>query len=614
MEKAIICCFGNEKEIKIPEGVEKIKEWAFQSRETPVLVIPEGVTYIEDYAFWFVRTRRIVLPSTICYLGSEAFRGMPDCAICEDCHDYLKITVPYGLKDKYMRMLDGSGFYERNFVEEKEMDNKTDEPNIELFNSMAQISEEDKTDPFIDECGGKYSKDGKMLFDYGENSDVCNFSVKEGTEIICDNAGTQTYGIIRLPSSMKYLGYNPISTCMLIIEGTDANFAPNSLYFGNDDYIYIPCGTWAKYRSRLEKAKIRDEKDEEMSDWMKEYYDYHLIELSKTNVIGNLREQQYILMGVIGQQKMLSVYEVNCLNGRKGKDLICFRTSDRLLLFNEQSHCYQKYVNYLLALGYNLQKIKDILSIQIDAIDVNAGSVESLIGYQLAYPVLKKWVEDFVDEDNGEVYSLDRSATFIEAGDIISVENVDLIKESGAQRIYVFHESYRTNYVDLVKLFIEAEEIEQRNSNSEQYEQEMNMVYLDYMKELFPTQEPKDVSEDDKERLAYNIVIVIKGMIDHPGYLSDVILPLRYHESEVHQEMTGEEQNLQRLIGEFYDEMIKIVSDCKYDMEVMKIFKDIFEIQSDLESYLESKGVSSQMTKTFLEDSFQYIRTSEEME
>jgi hypothetical protein len=220
----------------------------------------------------------------------------------------------------------------------------------------------------------------------------------------------------------------------------------------------------------------------------------------------------------------------------------------------------------------------------------------------------------FVNEDNGEVYSLDRSATFIEAGDNISAENVDLIKESRAQRIYVFHESYYNNYVDLVKLFIEAEEIEQKNSNSEQYEQETNMVYLDYMKELFPTQEPEDVSEDDKERLAYNIVIVIKGMIDHPGYLSDMILPIKFHASEVHQEMTDEEQNLQRLIGEFYDEMIKRVSDCQYDLEVMKVFKDIFEIQSDLEAYLENNGVSSPMIKLFLEDSFQYIRTSEGME
>lgn len=603
-EKAIICCFGNEKEIIIPEGVEKIKEFAFQSRETPVLVIPEGVTYIEDYAFWCVRTKGIVLPSTICNLGSEAFSGMPDCAICEEWDGFLKISVPNGLKDKYMRMLDGSGFYERNFVEEKEMDNKTDEPNIELFSSLAKISEEDKTDPFVDECGVKYSKDGKLLFDFGENSEVCNYSVKEGTEIICDNADTQTYGIIRLPSSMMYLGYNPISTCMLIIEGTDVNLAPNSLHLGNDDYIYIPCGTWAKYRSRLEKAKIRDEKDEEMADWMKEYYDYHLIELSKSNVIGKLREQQSILIDVIGQKNLLSTYEINSLSGLKEEDLICFRTSDRFLFFNKQSHCYQKYADYLLALGCNLQKITDIFNIQIDTIDVNDCNLESLIGYQLAYPVQKKWVEDFVNEDNGEVYSLDRSATFIEAGDNISAENVDLIKESGVQRIYAFHEYYLNNYVDLVKLFIEAEENEQRISNSEQNEQEMNMVYIDYMKELFPTQEIEDVSEDDKERLAYNIVIVIKGMIDHSGYLSDMILPLKYNASEVHQEMTEEEQNLQRLIGEFYDEMIMRVSDCKTDLDVMPLFTTDEETKNQLVGFLLDNSISERMVNMFVNQFF----------
>ena len=59
---------------------------------------------------------------------------------------------------------------------------------------------------------------------------------------------------------------------------------------------------------------------------------------------------------------------------------------------------------------------------------------------------------------------------------------------------------------------------------------------------------------------------------------------IKFHASEVHQEVTDEEQNLQRLIGEFYDEMIKRVSDCQYDLEVMKVFKDIFEIQSDLEA------------------------------
>ncbi len=75
----------------------------------------------------------------------------------------------------------------------------------------------------------------------------------------------------------------------MIIEGTNVCFAPDSLGLSEDDFIYVPCGTWARYRSRLEKAKICDEEDDETPAWWHEFYDYHLIELSKSNVIGNLR-------------------------------------------------------------------------------------------------------------------------------------------------------------------------------------------------------------------------------------------------------------------------------------------------------------------------------------
>ena len=58
----------------------------------------------------------------------------------------------------------------------------------------------------------------------------------------------------------------------------------------------------------------------------------------------------------------------------------------------------------------------------------------------------------------------------------------------------------------------------------------------------------------------------------------------------------------------FYDEMIKNVSDCKSDLEVMKVFKVKTEIQSELTAYLEKNGVSSQMIKMVVESLFEYIK------
>lgn len=604
-ESAVICSFGND--IIIPEGVEKIKKYAFSSCKTSDLVIPEGVTYIEDYAFWCVRARRIVLPSTICYLEPQAFRGMPDCAIREDWDDYLKITVPKGLKDKYVKMLDGSEFYDRNFVEDTGGENESEIIDTSIWASMAKISEEDQTDSIVAEDGAKYSKDGKLLLNFGENYEYDNCSVREGTEIICDNADTKYCGIIRLPSSIKYLGYNPISTYNLIFEGTDAHFAPESLSFSDDDFIYIPFGTWARYRSRLEKAKIHDEEEDETPSWWDKYNDYHLIELSKSNVIRDLREQKSVLTRILGQQKTLDVYSFNRLNGQEGKDVVCFRISDQLRYFVKNDRCFTKYFYYLLALGYTLEKVSEILGAQIDTIEVN-DNIDTAIGYQLAARVLKKWNEDFVDEDNGEVITLERSEVFIEAGEYITEDNLELIKESGAQKIYVYHDSRQSDYTGFVKYFVEPEEDEWKYLYLELYKQDREAALQAVIKEIFPSKNPDDVTEKEKDDFAYNIVTVIKGMYDFQYCLSEVVLPFRYKADDVHQEMTEEEHLLHRLIGYFYDKMIKSVSDCKSDLEVMKVFKVKTEIQSDLMSYLESNGISSQMTKMVLEDLFEYIK------
>lgn len=104
--------------------------------------------------------------------------------------------------------------------------------------------------------------------------------------------------------------------------------------------------------------------------------------------------------------------------------------------------------------------------------------------------------------------------------------------------------------------------------------------------------------------VAYNIVTVIKGIKDHPGYISDMILPIKVSCDDVHLEMTAEEQNLYRLIVDFYNESNSKVADCQSGDEVMKAFKDKSEIQSELASYLENNGVTSQLITVFVDDLF----------
>jgi DNA-directed RNA polymerase subunit beta len=57
------------------------------------------------------------------------------------------------------------------------------------------------------------------------------------------------------------------------------------------------------------------------------------------------------------------------------------------------------------------------------------------VGRKLAARVLKSWVEDFVDEDTGEVVSIERNEVLIDRETVLEEQHVDQIVESGAKTI-----------------------------------------------------------------------------------------------------------------------------------------------------------------------------------
>ena len=94
----------------------------------------------------------------------------------------------------------------------------------------------------------------------------------------------------------------------------------------------------------------------------------------------------------------------------------------------------------LRAIGY--ESDKDILEIfnLADEIKVSKTGLKKYIGRKLAARVLKSWVEDFVDEDTGEVVSIERNEVIIDRETIIENEHVDQIVDSGAKTILLHKE------------------------------------------------------------------------------------------------------------------------------------------------------------------------------
>ena len=94
----------------------------------------------------------------------------------------------------------------------------------------------------------------------------------------------------------------------------------------------------------------------------------------------------------------------------------------------------------LRAIGY--EGDKDILEIfgLANEVKVSKSTIKKLTGRRLAARVLKSWIEDFVDEDTGEVVSIERNEIVVDRETLLEEEHLDLILESGAENILLHKE------------------------------------------------------------------------------------------------------------------------------------------------------------------------------
>ena len=76
-----------------------------------------------------------------------------------------------------------------------------------------------------------------------------------------------------------------------------------------------------------------------------------------------------------------------------------------------------------------------------DEVKVSKTTLKKAVGRKLAARVLKSWVEDFVDEDTGEVFSIERNKIVIDRETVLEEEHIDEIIESGAKSILLHKEN-----------------------------------------------------------------------------------------------------------------------------------------------------------------------------
>ena len=91
----------------------------------------------------------------------------------------------------------------------------------------------------------------------------------------------------------------------------------------------------------------------------------------------------------------------------------------------------------LRAIGYETDK--DILEIfnLAEEIKVSKAGLKRILGRKLAARVVHSWFEDFVDEDTGEVVTIERNDVIIERETILEKEHIEPIIEAGVKTVLI---------------------------------------------------------------------------------------------------------------------------------------------------------------------------------
>jgi len=117
----------------------------------------------------------------------------------------------------------------------------------------------------------------------------------------------------------------------------------------------------------------------------------------------------------------------------------------------------------LRAIGYGTDKdILDLFGLS-EEVKADKKTLKEVVGRKLAARVLRTWTEDFVDEDTGEVVSIDRNEVLLERDSIVAVEDIDTIIDSGVKSVILHREN-----INIADYTIIYNTLQKDNSNSEQ--------------------------------------------------------------------------------------------------------------------------------------------------
>lgn len=233
------------KTVHMPDSVTDIEEMAFQGCKSIVSInIPQNVTSIEPYTFsGCTALKTFTFSGCVDVIGENAFASCNSLenVIIPDgvktigksafyyCDSLKSITVTEGVEIIEKKAFSCCEALERVYISSTvEISEYSDIP--EIFNyclslESIEVAEDNKTVKSVD--GVLYSEDGKLLLLYPASRKSSEYTVPNGTEIICDSAFKycDTLEEVNLPDTLLIIDKEAFYDC----DGIDELVIPDSV-------------------------------------------------------------------------------------------------------------------------------------------------------------------------------------------------------------------------------------------------------------------------------------------------------------------------------------------------------------------------------------------------
>ena len=581
----------------IPNSVTGIGDSAFYGCiGLTSLVIPENVTRINELAFYgCTNLTNLVIPDSIEEIGWDAFRG------CTSLH----VSIPEKITNWLFEDVEDDERYYRYynlFTGCKSVSRYLSLNDKKEYQSF--VTPEELENGIITEYNVRYSKDGKRLLsdrdpDEGPNlhingNEAFSYRIRKGTEIICDDASLGYCGAletVHVPASAIYIGMYALDCNNLILEGINTFFCNKFWRPDSTGVLYVPNNSKLNYISRLgeriDKSYISADKS------------LRIVELSKSNVINCLEYQRKLITDIIANPEPMKEYTIDSLDGRGALNFLCIRT-DNVCFFGRKETFKPYFLTALYALGMPLKESCLKVGINVEQLQVNQSTKNSLVGRTLVQSVYRIWEEDFVDEDTGEVV-VDE-----DTGEVVRIQRYDRIVDH--RLIQCLEE---TDIDVLIENNISSVLVYGKDTPSEEILDNVPpyLYFIEYLN-INPSVKKYvlkhflivDVDESERLTLANELADIYKAFVGAKDCV-DGANPVQ----QPHDEVSPEEKDLIDHISEFYKMKINAIINCETDLDMMPLFTTVRETYHELIAFLEENKVSDRISMPYVSQLFKQL-------